>query len=67
MGYHQFVNEDGSKSGSFEVFALDGSINDDFQQDDGTPFEPGFYWWACFPGCMKLCCNSKANCARCCP
>jgi hypothetical protein len=20
--------------------------------DDGEPFETGWYWWSCFPGCM---------------
>ena len=33
-GYHQFTND----SGSFEVFR------------DHPDFEPGWYWWACFPG-----------------
>jgi hypothetical protein len=52
MSYHTFVDEDGNLYGSFEVFALDGSVNDDLTQDDGTPYAPGWYWWACFPGCL---------------
>lgn len=35
-----------------EVFALDGSINDDVHDDEGKPLAPGWYWWACFPGCL---------------
>ena len=41
MSYHQFENETGEAFGSFEVF-----------WDDGEPVKPGFYWWACFPGCL---------------
>ena len=35
-----------------EVFALDGSINDDVHDDDGRPLAPGWYYWFCFPGCL---------------
>lgn len=33
-----------------EVFWHDGS--DDMLNDDGEPMPAGFYWQACFPGCM---------------
>ena len=43
-GYHRF--NDGSDfngpHGSFEVFYL----------RPATDREPGWYWWACFPGCL---------------
>ena len=52
MATHAFKTETGDEYGSFEVFALDGSINDDVLDDDGCPMEPGWYWWACFPGCL---------------
>ncbi len=22
------------------------------EYDDGSPEQPGWYWWACFPGCL---------------
>ncbi len=31
---------------SFEVFENTAALGG-FQ-----PFEPGWYWWACFPGCL---------------
>ena len=52
MAYYHFRADDGSDFGSFEVFALDGSVNDDISQEDGTPYKAGWYWWACFPGCL---------------
>lgn len=39
MPYYQFTPEDGEPFGSFEVFYQDGE-------------EPGWYWQACFPGCL---------------
>jgi hypothetical protein len=41
-GFHQFINEDGEEYGSFEVFWSDDT------EDSGA----GWYWHACFPGCM---------------
>jgi hypothetical protein len=26
--------------------------SEDMDASDGEPFEPGYYWWACFPGCL---------------
>jgi hypothetical protein len=47
-GYHQFTSEDGEPHGSFEVFWHNG----DDSEDDSMAFAPGWYWWACFPGCQ---------------
>jgi hypothetical protein len=54
MSYHEFISEDGTRCGSFEVFYLDaGTIAaESLTDEEGTPLEPGFYWWACFPGCL---------------
>jgi len=59
-GYHQFhVEENQTPYGSFEVFWDDADIP--FGNDtkharnfdaDGEPVKPGWYWWACFPGCL---------------
>lgn len=43
-GYYQFEDADTKERyGSFEVFEIDDARDD---------LEPGFYWWACFPGCL---------------
>ena len=42
-GYHQFCSDDGTLFGSFEVY-WKGHTN-----KDG---ELGWYWQACFPGCI---------------
>lgn len=36
-----------------EVFYVDGS--EGWTDDDGQPLERGFYWQACFPGCLPDC------------
>lgn len=44
--YHQFTAENGEKFGSFEVYHtkdLDHAVSES---------ERGWYWWACFPGCL---------------
>lgn len=41
-GYHPFRDDEGNEHGSFQVF---------YAADDQAD-EPGWYWWACFPGCM---------------
>ena len=51
MTYFTFKDEDGNAYGSFEVFHQNvGTWTDEDgeQHEDG----PGWYWWACFPGCM---------------
>ena len=39
MTYHQFRDDLGEPYGSFEVFY-------------SIEVDPGWYWWACFPGCL---------------
>lgn len=60
-GYHQFHSEDGSPYGSFEVFWHNGGPltegmprdPEDWDSDDSEQNEPaGWYWYACFPGCL---------------
>lgn len=28
------------------------NVADGWIDDDGEPYGEGWYWWACFPGCM---------------
>jgi hypothetical protein len=49
MPYYPFKNEDGSKHGSFEVFRLD---EIEICNGEGGDLSPGWYWQACFPGCL---------------
>lgn len=38
-----------------EVFYFDGvrySDDDCWADSDGETMPPGWYWWACFPGCL---------------
>lgn len=51
-GYHQFHNEDGETYGSFEVFWVEGSATRWWDDELDEPMRPGWYWWACFPGCV---------------
>lgn len=54
-GYHQFRNEDGEAFGSFEVYWHKGDVrpgDEELAGDDFEPARPGWYWHACFPGCM---------------
>ena len=56
MSYHHFKGVEGDEYGSFEVFEADEATCDtwaeNFDEDDDVEFEPGWYWWACFPGCL---------------
>ena len=51
-GYHEFHAEETQAAyGSFEVFWS----GLEWSQDDPDAKEPdpaGWYWWACFPGCL---------------
>ena len=42
--------------GSFEVFHADkadvGIWNKEINEEVDSPYEAGWYWWACFPGCL---------------
>lgn len=46
MSFHQFQSETGEPFGGFEVFQV--------MHHDSIELElaAGFYWWACFPGCL---------------
>ena len=48
MSWHQFAHPDGSPYGSCEVFFTCGS----FDQDSQDAIAPGWYWQACYPGCL---------------
>ena len=56
MPYHRFIDEEtGDTHGSFEVFhdnanEVHGHIRN--FGSDGEPVKAGWYWWACFPGCL---------------
>lgn len=54
MAYHAFKDEDGRAYGSFETFELTAATiaAEGLTDEEGDAREPGFYWWACFPGCM---------------
>jgi hypothetical protein len=56
MSWHTFEAYDGSEYGSYEAFYLgnDGSTYGRHYLDSetGEPIVSGWYWWACFPGCL---------------
>lgn len=47
QGYHQFIDEDGKLYGSFEVDYLTPR-----EGAGDPPNGAGWYWVACFPGCL---------------
>jgi hypothetical protein len=62
--YHPFIDENGSKYGSFEVWEVS---PDDPRTKPATltthpliealgttlpSIKTGWYWWSCFPGCL---------------
>jgi len=49
--YYKFKDSDGNEFGSFEVFESSQSAGY-VEDEDGAPMADGFYWWACFPGCL---------------
>ena len=57
-GYHRFESpETGELYGSFQVFWDDADVPavGGFPRNydsEGNPVKPGWYWWACFPGCL---------------
>lgn len=51
MSYYHFKADDGSDYGSFEVFYNDGFLRDE-ESPDRERLADGWYWWACFPGCI---------------
>lgn len=48
MSYYQFRSDEGESYGSCEIFFTCGSFN----QEAEDSHEPGWYWQACFPGCL---------------
>ena len=54
MSYHTFKDDYGNEHGSFEVFYRTAAAiaQDDWRDGDGDLMGEGWYWWACFPGCM---------------
>jgi hypothetical protein len=49
MTYHTFQPAEGEPFGSFETFEWDAlGLPDDTEPADRV----GWYWWACFPGCL---------------
>lgn len=46
------VCEGESEWGSFQVFFVDPEDEPWAKGEDDGMKEPGWYWWACFPGCM---------------
>ena len=63
--YHSFIDENGNKFGSFEVFYDDadfghGEIARNYDSD-GNPVEDGYYWWPCAPGCLPDCAGDPSG------
>ena len=54
MSYGTFKDEDGEDFGSFEVFHWSEAQAKEYPGEcfDGEPLGAGWYWWACFPGCL---------------
>ena len=50
-GYHRF-GADGETYGSFQVFWSSRNSGAGLMGEDNRPMPAGWYWWACFPGCM---------------
>jgi hypothetical protein len=57
MSYHTFTGG----AGCFEVFYATQAdcvdlarpeIVQGLPEDERTTYQPGWYWWACFPGCL---------------
>ena len=56
MSHHRFTAPDGTPYGSFEVFRITRQNRpgwgDSGRWEDGSLIRCGFYWQACFPGCL---------------
>ena len=56
-GYHSFLDDEKEPFGSFEIYWHDGksivyeNLRDDWP-DTECATDPGWYWWACSPGCL---------------
>lgn len=50
-GFYPFIDADGHQVGGFEVFEV--AAGHSFTTNpDKEPFECGWYWWPCLPGCL---------------
>ena len=47
--YYSFIGSDGGEYGSFEVFKVEAG---EVVETEHGVLEPGYYWWACLPGCL---------------
>lgn len=61
MSYHTWQDETGEAYGSFQTFYADQGDCADLAKaeiaagvpaEDRITYQPGWYWWACFPGCL---------------
>ena len=58
MPYHRFCEGTDQEYGSFEVFEMDACSACDWSKvslaagEGPANYESGYYWHACFPGCM---------------
>lgn len=53
MSYYRFKDYNGNDYGSFETVRVTRSDRADWGRDeDGCLFRCGWYWRACFPGCL---------------
>ncbi len=52
MAYHTFRDEDEKPYGSFETFTAGELGSDPETADLARQAGSGWYWWACFPGCL---------------
>ena len=56
MAYHSFLDPSGNAHGSFEVFRITRQNRpgwgDNGRDADGSLIRCGYYWQACFPGCL---------------
>lgn len=51
MSYYQFSDDHGNGYGSCEVFYVNNDLESALCEDD-SECSPGWYWQACFPGCL---------------
>ena len=52
-GYHSFhADETQEPYGSFKVFFMDNWPDGGEREEDWPELKPGWYWWACSPGCL---------------
>jgi hypothetical protein len=52
VSYHSWKDEEFGPVGSFEVWHYDGSEPEFMRDEEDQPLAAGWYWWACYPGCL---------------